>query len=220
METMYSPFAKADAHLSNLASGRLAMMVGRMSDIALVLDDENVIEDVSCSIGSSPAQLARDWTGSRFNDLLSDASASKADALLKQARGGLDVDGVDLVHRNLEGEKAGIRYSAFGLADGDRVMMVGRLIHTAGTSADYRNLFELADVANVGQATGIDALLRQGSMKDLVEQTRDAIERRCVEAALRLTGNNRAAAAKILGISRQALYLKLERFSIGSGSTS
>lgn len=217
---MYSPFAKADAHLSTLASERLALMVGRMSDIALVLDDENVIEDVSCSIGSSPAQLARDWTGSRFNDLLSDASAPKADALLKQARGGLDVDGVDLVHRNLEGEKAGIRYSAFGLADGDRVMMVGRLIPTAGTSADYRNLFELADVANVEQATGIDALLRQGSMKDLVEQTRDAIERRCVEAALRLTGNNRAAAAKILGISRQALYLKLERFSIGSGSTS
>jgi DNA-binding protein Fis len=220
MDTMHSPFAKADAHLSTLASDRLALMVGRMSDIALVLDDENVIEDVSCSIGSSPAQLARDWTGSRFNDLLSEASAPKADALLKQARGGLDVDGVDLVHRNLEGEKAGIRYSAFGLADGDRVMMVGRLIPTAGTSADYRNLFELADVDNVEQATGIDALLRQGSMKDLVEQTRDAIERRCVEAALRLTGNNRAAAAKILGISRQALYLKLERFSIGSGSTS
>lgn len=213
---MYSPFAKADAHLSAIGSRRLASMVGRVSDIALVLDGGDVIQDVSCSIGSSPAQLARDWTGSRFTDILAEASATEADVLLRKARGGLDVDGVDLVHRNLEGERASIRYSAFGLETGESVMLVGRLIPGPGTSAEYRNLFELADTAGADNLAGIDTLLGQGSMKDLVEQTRDAVERRCVEAALRLTGNNRAAAAKILGISRQALYLKLERFSIGS----
>ena len=32
--------------------------------------------------------------------------------------------------------------------------------------------------------------------------------------ALRLTGNNRASAARVLGLSRQALYLKMNRFGI------
>lgn len=52
-------------------------------------------------------------------------------------------------------------------------------------------------------------------MKDLVKDTTDVVERLCIEAALRLTGNNRAATARALGLSRQALYLKLERFGLG-----
>lgn len=51
-------------------------------------------------------------------------------------------------------------------------------------------------------------------MKDLVKDTTDVVERLCIEAALRLTGNNRAATARALGLSRQALYLKLERFGL------
>jgi DNA-binding NtrC family response regulator len=43
------------------------------------------------------------------------------------------------------------------------------------------------------------------------------IERLCIEAALELTGNNRASAAEILGVSRQSLYSKLNRFGIGGG---
>ena len=52
-------------------------------------------------------------------------------------------------------------------------------------------------------------------MKDLVKDTTDVVERLCIEAALRLTGNNRAATARALGLSRQALYIKLERFGLG-----
>ncbi|GGD17102.1 transcriptional regulator PpsR [Aureimonas glaciei] len=51
-------------------------------------------------------------------------------------------------------------------------------------------------------------------MKDMVRDTTDVIERMCIEAALKLTGNNRASAARVLGLSRQALYLKLHRFGI------
>lgn len=51
-------------------------------------------------------------------------------------------------------------------------------------------------------------------MKDLVRDSTDVIERMCIEAALRLTGNNRASAARVLGLSRQALYLKMNRFGI------
>jgi transcriptional regulator PpsR len=56
-------------------------------------------------------------------------------------------------------------------------------------------------------------------MKDIVRDTTDLIERMCIEAALERTGDNRASAADILGLSRQSLYVKLRRFGMGSGDT-
>jgi DNA-binding NtrC family response regulator len=41
------------------------------------------------------------------------------------------------------------------------------------------------------------------------------IERLCIEAALKLTGGNRASASELLGLSRQSLYVKLARYGIG-----
>jgi len=51
-------------------------------------------------------------------------------------------------------------------------------------------------------------------LKDLVRDTADIIEKLCIEAALRLTDNNRASAADMLGLSRQSLYIKLKRYGI------
>ncbi len=52
-------------------------------------------------------------------------------------------------------------------------------------------------------------------LKDLVRETTDVIERLCIEAALELTGDNRASAAELLGLSRQSLYVKLRRYGLG-----
>ena len=51
-------------------------------------------------------------------------------------------------------------------------------------------------------------------LKELVRETTDVIEKLCIEAALKLTNDNRASAAEILGLSRQSLYSKLRRFGI------
>jgi len=51
-------------------------------------------------------------------------------------------------------------------------------------------------------------------LKDLVRETTDMIERLYIEAALELTGNNRASAAEMLGLSRQSLYVKLHRYGL------
>lgn len=58
-------------------------------------------------------------------------------------------------------------------------------------------------------------------LKDIVRETTDLIEQLCIQAALNLTGDNRASAAEMLGLSRQSLYVKLRRFGIGdvSGET-
>jgi len=52
-------------------------------------------------------------------------------------------------------------------------------------------------------------------MKNLVRETTDLIERLCIQAALELTRDNRASAAEMLGLSRQAFYSKLRRFGLG-----
>lgn len=57
-------------------------------------------------------------------------------------------------------------------------------------------------------------LIGRASLKDLVREATDIIERLCIEAALNRTGNNRASAAEILGLSRQSLYQKLRRHGI------
>jgi len=65
-------------------------------------------------------------------------------------------------------------------------------------------------------------LIGRVPLKDVVRETSDVIERLCIEAALDLTGDNRASAAEMLGLSRQSLYVKLRRYGIadsGSGET-
>jgi transcriptional regulator PpsR len=51
-------------------------------------------------------------------------------------------------------------------------------------------------------------------LRDLVRETTDVIEKLSIEAALELTGDNRASAAEMLGLSRQSLYVKLRRFGL------
>ncbi len=64
---------------------------------------------------------------------------------------------------------------------------------------------------SVEQLTG---LVGRVSLKELVRETTDVIEKLCIEAALELTGDNRASAAEVLGLSRQSLYSKLRRHGI------
>ncbi len=51
-------------------------------------------------------------------------------------------------------------------------------------------------------------------LQKLVKDTVGAVERRYIEAALELTGENRTAAAVLLGLSRQSLYAKLSRYGL------
>jgi transcriptional regulator PpsR len=61
-------------------------------------------------------------------------------------------------------------------------------------------------------------LVGRVSLKDIVGETTDVIEQLCIEAALELTGDNRAAASEMLGLSRQSLYVKLRRFGVDTSA--
>ena len=71
----------------------------------------------------------------------------------------------------------------------------------------------------VPDATGIAPhpvadLVGTTPMKEIVAQTADVVEQMCIEAAIEMTANNRVAAAEMLGLSRQSLYVKLRKYGL------
>ena len=52
------------------------------------------------------------------------------------------------------------------------------------------------------------------SLKDIVAKTTDVVEKMCIETAVQMTSNNRVAAAEMLGLSRQSLYVKLRKYDL------
>lgn len=66
--------------------------------------------------------------------------------------------------------------------------------------------------SSVQQLTG---MVGRVPLKEIIRKTTDVIESLCIEAALEVSGDNRASAAQMLGLSRQSLYAKLRRHGIG-----
>lgn len=57
-------------------------------------------------------------------------------------------------------------------------------------------------------------LVGSATLKEIVAETTDVVERMCIETAIELTSNNRVAAAEMLGLSRQSLYVKLRKYAL------
>ena len=64
----------------------------------------------------------------------------------------------------------------------------------------------------------VSELVGSATLKEIVSETTDIIEKICIETAIELTSNNRAAAAEMLGLSRQSLYVKLRKLGLISGN--
>jgi transcriptional regulator PpsR len=61
---------------------------------------------------------------------------------------------------------------------------------------------------------GVMELVGSSTLKDIVAETTNVIEKICIETAIELTRNNRVAAAEMLGLSRQSLYVKLRKYDM------
>ena len=87
---------------------------------------------------------------------------------------------------------------------------------------DKTTLMQITDQAfrthdNRRSVEQLTELVGRVSLKQLVRETTDLIEKLSIEAALRLTDDNRASAAELLGLSRQSLYVKLRRYGLAEG---
>jgi transcriptional regulator PpsR len=65
-----------------------------------------------------------------------------------------------------------------------------------------------------GAVKSVMELVGTATLKDIVAETTDVVEKMCIETAVELTRNNRVAAAEMLGLSRQSLYVKLRKYGL------
>lgn len=69
---------------------------------------------------------------------------------------------------------------------------------------------------DIAQAIGsLSDEVGKKTLPELIHDTVSTVERHYVEAALQMTDGNRTAAAELLGLSRQSLYLKMHRYGLG-----
>jgi DNA-binding NtrC family response regulator len=88
--------------------------------------------------------------------------------------------------------------------------IVREVLSTSGSS---RSNSSQTTTKNKDEITAKE-LVGSATLKEIVTDTTDVIEKICIEAALEITNNNRAAAADLLGLSRQSLYVKLSKLEI------
>ena len=91
---------------------------------------------------------------------------------------------------------------------------------TALAAADKRGMGAEPLVARLPNSTPQPAdLVGKATLREIVQESVTAVERSCIEAALKLAQGNRTAAAELLGLSRQSLYSKLSRYAIATAAS-
>ena len=115
--------------------------------------------------------------------------------------------------QSIYGTLVPVEISATAMPDGGE----GYLIHEATLGdAGMPDTFGMqADGApEDGARRAAAELVGTVPLRDIVASMTDQIEKDCIETAIELTGNNRVAAAEMLGLSRQSLYVKLRKFDL------
>ncbi len=112
-----------------------------------------------------------------------------------------------------------------GQFDGSSAVNIAATPVEAGSNATFAFVIRSTETPH---KTEIDAsadntqsaadLVGNASLKEIVADTTDVIEKICIETAIELTSNNRVAAAEMLGLSRQSLYVKLRKYGLLSRS--
>lgn len=187
----------------NATNDRMLDVIAAMPDAFVVTDGELRVLTANaafCTLVERASELQvvgqslRLWLGSRGVDL--------------------DIMMASLRERGLVRSFATIARSEFGAEQ--EVFVTAVAVHQ-GDESVYGFTLRMATPLSRGQVrvgpassrTEVKELVGRMSLKDIVQESADLVERLCIEAALDISGNNRAAAAKLLRLSRQSLYTKL-----------
>lgn len=109
---------------------------------------------------------------------------------------------------DFDGEIA-VEISSTRIGDGPNGL-IAMVVRDASRSEALRAPVTGADASMVN----VMDLVGSSSLKDIVAETTNVVEKLCIETAVELTRNNRVAAAEMLGLSRQSLYVKLRKYGL------
>lgn len=193
----------------------LREVVERMPDAFVLVDRElTVLTANAAFLEVAEAPSVERVTGSRLANWLGRPGID-LELIVAQLREHGSVRNIATILRGSAGAEEEVEVSGVvaPLADGPcygfTIRSVGRRLRDAPVVA--RDL-----PRSVEQLT---ELVGRMSLKEIVRESTDLIERLCIEAALAYTSDNRASAAEILGVSRQSLYSKLHRHGLGNLTT-
>lgn len=110
------------------------------------------------------------------------------------------------------GPRASVEISVVSITDHDQPM-VGFIVRDASRAEAVRSAPKSGAMPESGNHSVVE-LVGSAPLKEIVAETNEVIERMCIETAVELTRNNRAAAAEMLGLSRQSLYVKLRKYGL------
>lgn len=195
------------------AKQRLLRVLNRIPDAFVVTNDDLTILDVNLAfleMSQLPsAEVARGESLSRFLG----RPGVDLRVLSRNLREHGWVRNFGTVVRTVHGDQEDVELSAVSVQTGLDVTQ-GFVMRPSRRSAPSPSVHQDQLPRTAEELT---QLVGRISLREIVAETTDVIERMCIKSALNLTGNNRASAAEILGLSRQSLYSKLSRHGF-SGS--
>lgn len=208
--TLMLRFVPVETGQHPAGAGPLALSVlGAMPDGFLLAGPQRKVIDVNDAFLDMARLGHRDEVIGTSLDQWLGRTSVEGQVLLAHLRDHRQVRGFALALRGALGAVEDVDVSAVTLSEGGENYF-GFMFHRAkrpepgSTQALARSAADFADL--VGRL----------SLKGIVRETTDVIEKLCIEAALRLTDDNRASAAQMLGLSRQSLYSKMHRHGIGN----
>lgn len=203
----------AEAERSDTASDHALALFRSGSDAMLFMTPKGVVISVNESFMDlvGAAHLS-DVVGRSLSDFLGRGQIDLSVLTEKRQRaGGMRIYSTKLV--NELGARLAVEISATHLVDMD-VPAIGCVIRDVSRTETARPTGHVPTSVPTEPARNVMDLVGSASLKDIVAETTDVVEKMCIETAVELTANNRVAAAEMLGLSRQSLYVKLRKYGL------
>ena len=194
----------------------LAALFATSSDAIVLTDAKGVIRDANEAflILADAAQL-RDIKDQSLADFLARGTIDLKLIMETSSKSGRMRNFAAQV-KSLVGTRAPVEISAARLRQRGGDLGFGMIVREADPG-DYAGPESAVAVSDDAMKNVMD-LVGTASLKELVSATSDVVEKMCIETAVKLTDNNRAAAAEMLGLSRQSLYVKLRKYGLINGA--
>jgi transcriptional regulator PpsR len=188
-------------------------LIERLPDGFVVLDSSGVIRRANRAfLDLVEAGAKGSVVGERLNRWLSRPGADLAVLLANVERHRFVRMFTTTIQGDL-GTATEVEISAAGNDDASP-QYIGVLIRDVG-----RRIGMPGDDKNLRNALGAMAeRIGKTPLRSLVKDTIGVVERHYVTSALELANDNRTVAAELLGLSRQSLYAKLNRYGLDGGS--
>lgn len=200
--------ASAAANEDVVGQERILRVIQAMPDGFVVTDDQLRILSTNASFcelieraseGQVVGTSLESWLGRAGVDLNIIVSNLRAHGVVRN---------FSTVVRSDFGAERGATVTAVATPDGDARCFGFTIRPTVETVGGRRGSFQSRSPEQ------LQALVGRTSLREIVQESADMIERLCIEAALDVSGNNRAVAAQLLGLSRQSLYTKMRRYGL------